>query len=166
MLRAFIKASAEREGEAKGRLNRLKHAHTDAKAGIANLLQLAEKGLMDAEDPEMRERLVALKIKRDETVKEIADLQKQMSSAEPVLTPEKIARVARLLNEKRYSGSSDFRQAYARLLLDDVSVTHEEIRISGSKAVLARAATHDADIPAPAVLSFVQEWRTRQDSNL
>jgi hypothetical protein len=46
-------------------------------------------------------------------------------------------------------------QGYARLLLDEVSVTHEEIRISGSKAVLARAATHDADIPAPAVLSFV-----------
>jgi len=50
--------------------------------------------------------------------------------------------------------------------MDKVSVSEEEIRISGWKAVLARAASEDADMPAPAVLSFVREWRAREDSNL
>jgi hypothetical protein len=32
-------------------------------AGIARLLELVEKGVMEAEDPVMRERLVGLKLK-------------------------------------------------------------------------------------------------------
>ena len=103
----------------------------------------------------MRDRLIALKLKRDKTAKEIASLQKYLASAEPAITPEKIKRVARLLHEKLHSGSAEFQQAYARLLLDDVRVTHEDICISGSKAVLARAAAQDADVPAPAVLFFL-----------
>ena len=65
-----------------------------------------------------------------------------------------------------YEGPSEFRQAYARLLMDEVRVTDEEIRISGSKSVLARCAADGVGEPAPRVLSFVREWRARQDSNL
>ena len=165
MLHAYIRSSAERGNLDKEQLTRLRHAHTDAKAGIVKLLELVEKGIMEAEDPEMRERLIALKLKRDETARQIVDLQKQMSSAQPAITPAKIDRVASLLKEKLLGGDPDLRQAYARLLMDEVRVTREEIRISGSKAVLARAASEGPDIPAPAVLSFVQEWRTRRDSN-
>ena len=165
MLEAYVRSSAERGSQDKELLTRLRHAHTEAKAGIARLLELAERGLMDAEDPEMRERLIALKLKRDELGKEIADLQKRMGSSEPTITPEKIERVARVLHDKLYSDDGDLRQAYARLLMDEVRVTRDEIRISGSKSVLARAASDGPDIPAPAVLSFVQEWRTRRDSN-
>lgn len=39
------------------------------------------------------------------------------------------------------------------------------IRISGSKAVLARAASSDLDKAAQAVLSIVQEWRAGQDES-
>ncbi len=166
MLEAYVRSSAERGSQDKELLTRLRHAHTEAKAGIARLLELAERGLMDAEDPEMRERLIALKLKRDELGKEIADLQKRMGSSEPTITPEKIERVARVLHDKLYSDDGDLRQAYARLLMDEVRVTRDEIRISGSKSVLARAASDGPDIPAPAVLSFVQEWRARKDSNL
>ncbi len=63
-------------------------------------------------------------------------------------------------------GPPEFRQAYARLLLDEVLVTDEETRISGSKSVLARCAAQGVAEPVPKVLSFVQEWRARTDSNL
>ncbi len=59
----------------------------------------------------------------------------------------------------------EFRQAYARLLLDEVTVSDEEIRLSGSKDVLARCASGEANIATPAVLSFVPEWRAQGDSN-
>src|SRR5690606_10019561 len=54
---------------------------------------------------------------------------------------------------------------YARLLLNEVRVDDREIRISGSKAVLARSATGGVAKTTPAVLSFVREWRTRQGCN-
>ena len=166
MLEAYLKASVDREGQAKDRLARLRHAHTDSKAGIARLLELAEKGLMDAEDPDLRERLVALKIKRDGLGRQISDLQKQIASAETSITPEKIEKVAVLLRDKLHGGPVEMRQEYARMMIQDVRVTKSEIRISGSEGALARAASCDTQMPSPAVLSFVREWRARKDSNL
>ena len=112
-----------------------------------------------------RERIVGQRVQRDELAAEIAGFQKQLTSGEPVVTEEKIARLATLLREKLQSGSPEFRQAYVRLLLREVSVREGEIRIRGSKSVLARAAASSIDQTPPAVLSFVREWRARRDSN-
>jgi site-specific DNA recombinase len=87
----------------------------------------------------MRDRLVALKFERDRIATEIAELQKRIGPAEPISTPEKVERMAELLRDRLYSNQPELRQAYGRLLMDEVSVTREEIRISGSKTVLARA---------------------------
>ena len=56
------------------------------------------------------------------------------------MTPQKIERLALLLGEKLHHGPPDLRQAYARLILNEVRVDDREIRISGSKSVLARSA--------------------------
>ncbi|TAX63350.1 hypothetical protein ELI00_37550 [Rhizobium ruizarguesonis] len=93
----------------------------------------------------------------------IADLQQRLSSNEPQITPEKVERFATLLREKLLTGTPEFRQAYARMVIREVSVKDKEIRISGSKAILARAASQDIGGTPPAVLSFVREWRARQD---
>ena len=166
MLDAYVQSAAAQADGAKLQLTRLRHDHTGAVAGIARLLELVEKGLMEAEDPAMRERLVALKLQRDQIAKEIGELQNRMASSTPTITPEKVARAGGLLRDKLHERSPEFRQAYARLLLDEVRVTDEEIRISGSKSVLARCATEGVAEPVPKVLSFVQEWRARRDSNL
>lgn len=76
-----------------------------------------------------------------------------------MITPEKIEKLALLLREKLHSGPPDLRQAYARLLLNEVRVDDREIRISGSKAMLARTAAGGVAKTTPAVLSFVREWR-------
>jgi site-specific DNA recombinase len=166
MLQRYIALASERDGHSKERLARHRRDHAEAKAGITRLLELTEKGVMDVEDPELRERLIGLKLKRDELAGQIADLQKQMASSEPTITPEKIERLIKLLRDKLFGPEPDVRQAYARLVMSEVKVTKEEVRISGSNATLARAASHGTEIPAPAVLSFVREWRTRHDSNV
>lgn len=166
MLHAYVKAASEREHADRDRLAKLRHDHKEAEAGIVRLLELVEKGMMHAEDQELRDRLIGLKLRRDEIAREISDLQKRMASGEPRITSEKVNRLAILLRDKLYDGPPELRQAYARLLMDEVSVGDQEIRISGSKAVLARCASEGLDQSAPAVLSFVREWRTRQDSNL
>ena len=114
----------------------------------------------------MRERLVNLRFRRDELADQISDLNRRLAMAEPVITPAKIEKLALLLRDKLRHGPPDLRQAYAWLLLSEVRVQHHEIRISGSKAALARSAAGDVAKTTPAVLFFVREWCTRQDSNL
>ena len=77
-----------------------------------------------------------------------------------------VERLTRLLRDKLHHGPAELRQAYTRLVMDEVVVTEQEIRISGSKATLARCAAQDEFPVAPAVLSFVQDWRARKGSNL
>ena len=166
MLQEYVSTASEREQGNKGRLAKLRRDQTEAEAGIRRLLELVEKGLMNAEDPELKERLVNQKLRRDEAAQEITDLQKRMSAGEPQITPEKVARVAMLLRDKLHDGPPQLRQAYARLLMEEVSVSDQEIRISGSKALLAKSVSSGLDSSTPAVLSFVREWRARHDSNV
>ncbi len=165
MLQDYVKASSDREQGDRGLISKLRREHSEAEAGIRRLLDLVEKGLMHAEDAELRDRLIALKLQRDELSKEIADVQKRLSSGEPQITPEKVNKVALLLRNKLHDGPPELRQAYARLVMEEVAVTGEEIRISGSKSILARCATDGPEASTPAVLSFVREWRAQEDSN-
>ena len=66
MLEAYVRLGAERQTGCRDRLSKLRQGHKDAEAAIARLLELVEKGLMDAEDPSLRERLIGLKARRDE----------------------------------------------------------------------------------------------------
>lgn len=165
LLEGYLKSSTTRTEEAQQNLTKLRQQHKEAEAALMRLLDLVEKGLMDAGDPSLRERLVGLRLQRDELSRELSDLQKRLTQGEPTLTPERIEALGLLLHDKLFSGSGEIRQAYARLLLSEVSVTKTEIRISGSKSILARCATAGPGEAVPEVLSFVRKWRARQDSN-
>ena len=166
LLGDYLRTAIEREDRNRDRLRQMRQDHKEAEAGLTRLLELVEKGLMDAEDGSMRERLVSLRFRRDELAEQISDLTRRLAMAEPVITPAKVEKLASLLRDKLHNGPPDLRQAYARLLLSEVLVNDHQIRISGSKAVLARSAAGGADKTAPAVLSFVREWCTQEDSNL
>ena len=165
MLLAYARAGADREAGLRDRMSKVRHDHKEAVAAITRLLELVEKGLMDAEDPSLRERLIGMKVRRDALAKEATDLQRQAAEGEPQITPAKVERLTRLLRDKLQHGTPELRQAYTRLVMDEVVVTEKEIRISGSKATLARCAAQDELPVSPAVLSFVQGWRARRDSN-
>lgn len=166
LLQTYLKTANSRSAENKERLSRLRQSHKDAEAAITRLLSLVEQGVMEAEDASLKERLVSLKVRRDELAAEVADLQKRLASGEPTITPEKITQLAILLKDKLRNGPPDLKQAYTRLVVNEVCVDDKEIRISGSKPALARVASQGLENTAPGVLSFVQEWRARKDSNL
>lgn len=166
LLTNYLKSAATQADENKDRLNRMRQAHKEAEAAIVRLLELVEKGLMEAEDPNLKERLVGLKVQRDELAQDIAELQKRITNGEPSITPDKIKKFATLLRDQLLNGPPELRQACARLAMREVRVSDNEIRITGSKAVLARAAAQGLDKTPPGVLSFVREWRARKDSNL
>ena len=166
MLEDYVRTSAQRDGDARERLSRLRQQHKEAETSITRLLQLGEQGVMEAEDAALRERLVALRFQRDELARDITDMNRRLASAEPVLTDDKVRRAAVLLREQLHDGPIDLRKDYARMLIGEVAVTDEDIRISGPKDALARFAGEPGGSMPPQVLSSVREWRTRQDSNL
>ena len=53
-----------------------------------------------------------------------------------------------------------------RLLVDEVTVGVEEVRIRGSRKALERAVIASPASSAGKVPSFAREWRTQEDSNL
>jgi hypothetical protein len=63
----------EREDRSREQLQQRRQAHKEAEAAIARLVELVEKGLMEAEDPGLRECLGALRFRRDELAQEVAD---------------------------------------------------------------------------------------------
>ena len=163
LLEAYLKSAASRTDENKERLSQMRQAHKEAEAAIVRLLELVEKGLMEAGDPNLKERLVGLKVQRDELAQDIAELQKRVTSGESAITPAKIEKLAALLRDQLHNGPPELRQAYARLTMREVSVKDKEIRILGSKVVLARAAAQGLDKTSPEVLSFVRDWRARKE---
>lgn len=106
----------------------------------------------------LKERLVGLKVQWDELAQDIAELQKWITTGKPATTPEKVDEFATVLRGQLHHGRRELRQAYARLAMREVRVSDKEIRITGSKAVQARA----SERPRP----NVREWRPRQDLNL
>lgn len=63
-------------------------------------------------------------------------------------------------------GPPEMRQAYMKLPLDTVTVDHHSIRLEGSPTILEKLASRGLSKSSPEVLSFVREWRPREDSNL
>ncbi len=51
MLEAYLRSALEREDRNHDHVRQLRQDHKDAQAGIARLLELVEKGLLNAEDP-------------------------------------------------------------------------------------------------------------------
>jgi site-specific DNA recombinase len=164
-LDTYLQPASERAGREKAQLDKLRHGLRDVEARLSRLLDLVELGEMSVTDPNLKERLSALRLQRDELTSEIAYLQHRIASGQPEITAGKLERFAATMRENLLNGDPALRQIYARLLTQEVVVTDHEIRITGSKAILARAASKELDSTAPAVLSFVREWRSLGESN-
>lgn len=53
------------------------------------------------------------------------------------------------------------RQAYVRLLIDEVTIEADQVHIRGSRKALERAAIASPGTPKARVPSFARQWRAR-----
>lgn len=166
LLEGYLKTAQQRDERQREEIRHLRQAHRDAEAGLTRLMELVEKGLMDASDPALRERLISLRFRRDELAREVAACAQRLANADPAITPGKVDRLAEVIREHLFHGAPELRQAYARLLINEVIVKGRVITITGSKAALARSATTDLEATPQGVLTFVRGWRAQQESNL
>jgi site-specific DNA recombinase len=141
LLKSYLQSATQRADRNKHQIEKLRQSHRDVQAALTRLLALVENGLMEAEDPNLKVRLLGLELQRDDLSIEIKELQERLSSNQAEITPERIEQFAKLLRAQLENGSAEFRQAYVRILMQEVRVTKKEIRISGSKSILAKAAS-------------------------
>ena len=159
LLRGYLHQSKDAEHERRQRLGRLKADLTETEGAIQQLLAMVENHLMELDDPALAERLTQHKLRRSRLRDEIALANSASGTGSLSITPAKLDRLANVMREALKTGPIEFRRNYLRMFVHRIVVSRREVRISGPKAALAKAASSDVPAPGPEVLSFVREWR-------
>jgi site-specific DNA recombinase len=165
MLDDYLAKSAAGLAGRREKLRQAREGRGDAEAALNRLLGLVESGAMQPDDPSLRDRLVRLRLQKDELDRSIIRLQDTMLMDSPIITPDKLQLLSVQMRKRLAEGPPELRQAYMRLILSRVVVDDGGVRLEGSKAVLERITETGASASLSEVLSFAQEWRPRGDSN-
>jgi site-specific DNA recombinase len=141
----------------------LQHEATQADERLKRLYRLVEDGLTDL-DEVLKERLQNLKAERDRATAAL-DATKSRLKSDIYIDPALIEGFGRIMRENLTTGSTPFRKAYLRSLIDVIEVDDDQIRIKGSRDVLEKAVLASRE-GAEARSQMSTKWRTREDSNL
>ena len=165
LLTAFLEKSDESDQRRREELALLRAAKTNSEGALNRLYELVESGLASPSDRDFAERLTHHRQRIAALTADIASLERQLASSQRRITPDVIGRFGKLLREGLRADNPALRQAYTRLLIDEVTVEADRVQIRGSRKALERAVITSTS-GGTKVPSFAREWRTRQDSNL
>jgi site-specific DNA recombinase len=127
---------------------------------------MVANGLMEQDDPQLRDLLTGLKLQRDRAAQDISLLESQAQTGQRTITPKRIERFAFAVRKALLDGDPAFRKAWLRLFVDTVVVSDTEIRIGGPTVNLAKAASSEGlPLTGNMVPTFVLDWRPVRDSN-
>jgi site-specific DNA recombinase len=164
VLLSSLKARRADKAESENkRIMALQREATDAEDRLKRLYRLVEDGVTGLDDV-LKERLNQLKADRDRA-KAALEATKSRDGAEIRIDPALIESFGRTMRENLTTGSTPFRKAYLRSLIDVIEVDDAQIRIKGSKDVLERAVLASRSGAEPRS-QMSTKWRTRHDSNV
>jgi site-specific DNA recombinase len=158
-LKARRSAKAESENK---RIMALQREMTEADERLKRLYRLVEDGVTDLDDV-LKDRLNCLKTDRDRA-RAALEATKTRQSANIRIDPALIESFGRSMRANLTTGSTPFRKAYLRSLIDVIEVDNAQIRIKGSKDVLERAVPASRTRVEPSS-QMSTKWRARRDSN-
>ena len=133
---------------------------------LNRLYELVGQGLASRTERDFAERLTHHRGRIASLTADIEALERQLKSSQRAITPEIVGQFGNLLRDGLRGENPALRQAYVRLLIDQVIVEDEQIHIRGSRKALERAVIATAVSARKGVPSFARKWRARQDSNL
>ena len=165
LLTGYLDQSKSAEEDRRQRVSHLKKELTETTAAIERLLGLLESGQMESDDPQFSDRLSRHKANRARLQNELALADTATSGGQISITPAKLERLSEAMRNALKDATTDRRRRYLRMFITRVTVSKQEVRISGPRAALATAAGTDAPLAGSEVLSFVRRWRPRRDSN-
>ncbi|HWK65715.1 MAG TPA: recombinase family protein [Rhizobiaceae bacterium] len=154
-------ALAERREAVKAR----KAEKTRIEGQKMRLLELVEMGELSPRDPQLAERLQAHNARLAAIAIEIRSLEQQLAHPRREITDDVLSRFSQVVRRGLRQADPALRRAYLQLIVDEVEVTSETVTIRGSKTALEHAVFAGLDARL-GVLTSIQEWRARQDSNL
>ena len=105
------------------------------------LYEAVETGILPL-DASLQERIHKLHTKRQQILTEIAGLRRQRELPTALLTPSKVQAFTQTLRT-RLLGNRTFAKEYLRLLVDEIRLEGETLRVTGSYAALAGAALEE-----------------------
>ncbi len=149
----------------RSKLGQLKSDLTETEGAIARLVGMVEAGLMEIEDPALAGRLNALKAKRAALQSQIGSASATEPSQKHRLTEAKLGKLSVAIRGALRTAPPEMCKAYIKLFVNNVVVSKKEIRVSGPKGVLAKAAMSEPPNTPGEVITFVREWRPVGDSN-
>jgi site-specific DNA recombinase len=163
MLSSLKAQRAEKSASVSKRVMSLQREVSDAEDRLKRLYRLVEDGVTDLDDV-LKERLDRLKADRDRA-KAALDATKSQHGAAIHIDPALIESFGRTMRENLTTGSTPFRKAYLRSLIDVIEVDDAHIRIKGSKDILEKAVLANRQGAEPRS-QMSTNWRTRHDSNV
>jgi site-specific DNA recombinase len=164
MLGSLLARNSGKRAAAQAKLKELKRERRELDQKLEKLTDALEKGVpLDA----VKSRIAQRQNEREQVNRLISFVNREIDSPLSAVTPERLETFSKGFRTRlREEGEPGFRKAYLRLLLDNVAVAKDRVRISGRKDVLAYQLTADKPLPPSMVPTFMDEWRTRHDSNV
>lgn len=164
LLAETLKHSKANNQSALSDLKLLRREVRDIETKIERLFDALTDGLVN-DRAAFKAQLAKLQGRKDEVIRLVSTKERAIGLPAASLSNRQIDQFSNGLRELIQNGPAAFRKEYLGMVLSRVDVSDDEVRISGSKAVLAAAASAKK-AGEPVVPSFVPEWCTRQDSNL
>jgi branched-chain amino acid transport system substrate-binding protein len=128
------------------------------------LLKDAEIGALPM-DETLRARAQKLQARRGEVLLEMAKLKDRRQFDAQKINPASIDAFCKALKARLIDVQSGLGKAYLRLLVDEIQLEGNELKLRGSYRRMANAIGLVDKMKLGEVPSFIPDWRARQDSN-
>ena len=142
----------------------LKKELDHATKGLDRLYDAVQEGVLSLDDT-LRNRSQKLQARRNEALLEIAKLEDQRLQALPKVDVRKIQAFCKVLEIRLKDISSGFGKAYLRMLVDEIRLEGNELKVRGSFGKLGDAFGVLEKMRPGEVPSLIPDWRARQDLN-
>ena len=159
-LRAKLKSGRRTEDE---RLRVLKSELDDVKTALDRLYEAVEKGFLP-QDASLQDRVRRHQTRRQDILVEIGGTRRRAELPLKTIGASRVEAFARVLREKLL-GHKGFAKQYLRMLVSEIRVEGEQLRVTGSNAALAQAVAQTKMDTPIGVPTFVPNWLPDLGSN-
>ena len=167
MLTSHLDRHEEQDARRRTQANELTKRAAEAEARLKRLYVAIESGVVDLDDPSLRERIEELKATRDQARMDAERARAAIETAGQSLTPTQLTKFASVTRRRIRGKDGGYRRDHLRAFAQRVEVAEHEVRIIGSHNELLRLLTssNGAESAANDVRTFVPRWRRGRDSN-
>jgi hypothetical protein len=158
LLADVVELSDQKRAQREQELVQARAEQTRARTAIDRLLIVIEEGTMSARDPIFAQRMAENRAALAAATSRIDTLETQLARGPRRITAATVAKFGALLSKKLRDDDPALRTAYLRMLVSEVSVSRDEIIISGPKAVLENGVANGVPRLEGTVPIFDREW--------